>query len=84
MYAGVCSYLRGDRQNGEKMLLMAVSHESTAVEANLWLAVMHREDHDLNNLYLSRALKIDGQIMPLYDNLISLTKKERYVKMPCV
>jgi len=75
MYAGACSYLRGDSQNGEKMLLMAVSHDSTAVEANLWLSVMHREDHDLNNLYLSRALEIDGQIMPLYDNLKSLAEK---------
>lgn len=75
LYAGIGNYLTGDRGSAEKMLLQAAAAEKTAVEANLWLAVMNRGDIEGNKAYLTNALKIDGNITGLYNNLVSLAER---------
>ncbi|MFZ5649346.1 MAG: O-antigen ligase family protein [Bacillota bacterium] len=75
LYSGAGACLSGDRAAGEGFLLSAASYDDTAVEANLWLAVINREDKLLGDMYLNRALKLDSEVVPLYNNIKTLAEK---------
>lgn len=75
LYSGAGAFLAGDRRGGEDMLWRAAAHNDTAVEANLWLAVINSGDRLLGDIYLKRALELDRESIPIYNNIKSLAEK---------